>query len=90
MAILFLHNGSHAGSALANEHEVLKNQIESLKAALEQAQIDRRRKIEYDAIADKINTLPSRAELNQYVRFQEACRIASAHPLAQFNFGARE
>lgn len=37
--------------------------------ALEQAQVDRRRKVEYDAIAEKINTLPSRAELEQSVSF---------------------
>ncbi len=52
---------------LDHEHDILKNQIEELKLALEQAQIDRRRKVEYDAIAEKINTLPSRAELEQFV-----------------------
>ena len=52
---------------IANEHDVLKNQIEELKNALEQAQIERRRKIEYDQIAEKINVLPSREELEAYV-----------------------
>ncbi|KLO12740.1 hypothetical protein SCHPADRAFT_929062 [Schizopora paradoxa] len=52
---------------IAHEHEVLKNQIEELKMALEQAQVDRRRKVEYDAIAEKINTLSSRAELENSI-----------------------
>lgn len=48
-----------------NEHESLSGQIESLKISLEQAHLQRRRKIEYDVIAEKINTLPSREELEQ-------------------------
>ena len=55
-------------SSLANEREVLRGEIERLKVALEQAQMERRRKIEYDQIAERINTLPSRAELEMYVR----------------------
>ena len=54
-----------ASFRLAHEHEVLKNQIDELKMALEQAQVDRRRKVEYDAIAEKINTLSTRAELEK-------------------------
>ena len=50
-----------------NERTLLKEQIEGLKTSLEQAQLQRRRKIEYDAIAEKINALPSREELEQYV-----------------------
>lgn len=46
-----------------NEHETLKTQIEELKLALEHAQMLRRRKIEYDVVAERINTLPSREEL---------------------------
>lgn len=46
---------------------MLKNQIEELKNALEQAQVERRRKIEYDQIADKINALSSREDLESYV-----------------------
>ncbi|KZT05536.1 uncharacterized protein LAESUDRAFT_655453 [Laetiporus sulphureus 93-53] len=49
---------------IADQHVNLKSQIEQLKLSLEHAQIQRRRKIEYDAIAEKINTLPSREELN--------------------------
>jgi hypothetical protein len=45
------------------EHGTLKLQIEELKVALEHAQMLRRRKIEYDAVAEKVNTLPSREEL---------------------------
>jgi THO complex subunit 7 len=48
---------------LDSEHETLKLQIEELKTALEHAQMLRRRKIEYDLVAEKVNTLPSRAEL---------------------------
>ncbi|PCH40992.1 hypothetical protein WOLCODRAFT_88952 [Wolfiporia cocos MD-104 SS10] len=48
---------------IAAEHALLKSQIEELKSSLEYAQIQRKRKIEYDAIAEKVNTLPSRLEL---------------------------
>ncbi|KAF8165469.1 Tho complex subunit 7-domain-containing protein [Crassisporium funariophilum] len=48
---------------LDNEHETLISQIEELKTALEHAQMLRRRKIEYDLVAEKVNTLPSREEL---------------------------
>ena len=47
----------------AEEHTQLRREIEGLKAALEQAQLERRRKIEYDQIAEKINGLNSREEL---------------------------
>ena len=50
-----------------NEHTRLKDQIEELKHSLEQAQIHRKRKQEYDVIAEKINALPSRDDLTQYV-----------------------
>lgn len=52
---------------VVQEHAVLRDQIDQLKAALEEAQIVRRRKIEYDLVAEKVNTLPSREELEQYV-----------------------
>ncbi|KAG6880359.1 hypothetical protein C0992_007770 [Termitomyces sp. T32_za158] len=54
---------------IVREHAVLRDQIDQLKAALEEAQIVRRRKIEYDLVAEKVNTLPSREELEQYVTF---------------------
>jgi THO complex subunit Tho7-like protein len=50
-----------------DEHETLISQIEELKTALEHAQMLRRRKIEYDLVAEKVNTLPSREELESYV-----------------------
>jgi len=50
-----------------NEHETLKSQIEELKTALEHAQMLRRRKIEYDLVAEKVNTLPNREELESWV-----------------------
>lgn len=53
---------------LDDEQETLKAQIEELKEALEQAQMLRRRKIEYDLVAEKVNTLPSRAELEMCVK----------------------
>ncbi|KAH9482796.1 hypothetical protein JR316_0004896 [Psilocybe cubensis] len=56
---------------LDNEHETLKTQIEELKLALEHAQMLRRRKIEYDVIAEKINTLPSREELEATIKALE-------------------
>ena len=52
----------------ANEHIRLREEIESLKADLEQAQLQRRRKIEYDVIAEKVNVLPTRDELEQYAK----------------------
>ncbi|KAF8974177.1 Tho complex subunit 7-domain-containing protein [Flammula alnicola] len=56
---------------LDEEHETLKAQIEELKTALEHAQMLRRRKIEYDAVAEKVNTLPSRDELESTIRSLE-------------------
>lgn len=48
-----------------DEHGKLRGQIEQLKTALEHAQMIRRQKIEYDAVAERLNTLPSRQELEQ-------------------------
>ena len=48
-----------------DERESLKGQIDQLKTSLEDAQISRRQMIEYDLIAEKINQLPSRDELQQ-------------------------
>lgn len=48
-----------------DERESLKGQIEQLKTSLEDAQISRRQMVEYDLIAEKINQLPSRDELQQ-------------------------
>ncbi|KAI0638504.1 Tho complex subunit 7-domain-containing protein [Trametes polyzona] len=56
---------------IANERSRLRDQIEELKATLEQAQLERKRKIEYDVIAEKVNTLPSRAELEQSIQALE-------------------
>ena len=57
------HTRSHPYILPAEEHTQLRREIEELKSALEQAQLERRRKIEYDQIAEKINNLPSREEL---------------------------
>jgi THO complex subunit 7 len=48
-----------------DEHGSLKGQIEQLKTSLEHAQVERKRKIEYDSFAEKINTLPNRTELER-------------------------
>lgn len=50
-----------------DEHGTLRGQIEQLKTSLEHAQMVRRRKIEYDLVAEKVNTLPSREELERSV-----------------------
>ena len=52
-----------------NEHETLRAQIEELKTALEHAQMSRRRKIDYDLVAERVNTLPSRDELESSVLY---------------------
>ncbi|KAF9464401.1 Tho complex subunit 7-domain-containing protein [Collybia nuda] len=54
-----------------DEHGKLRGQIEQLKTALEEAQMIRRRKIDYDLVAEKVNTLPSRDELEQSIQALE-------------------
>ncbi|KAF4619737.1 hypothetical protein D9613_005159 [Agrocybe pediades] len=61
---------------LDNEHEALKLQIEELKTALEHAQMLRRRKIEYDLVAEKVNALPTREELESSIRTLENDMLA--------------
>lgn len=48
-----------------DEHGTLRGQIEQLKTSLDHAQMSRKRKIEYDSVAEKVNTLPSREELER-------------------------
>ncbi|KAF9452424.1 hypothetical protein P691DRAFT_794858 [Macrolepiota fuliginosa MF-IS2] len=52
---------------IEQEHESLKTQIKELKVALEHAQIVRRRKMEYDVVAEKIHVLPSREDFEQCI-----------------------
>ncbi|KAF8663483.1 hypothetical protein AX16_001051 [Volvariella volvacea WC 439] len=54
-----------------DEHGRLREHIEQLKVALEFAQMERRRKIEYDLVAEKVNTLPSRDELDSAISMLE-------------------
>ncbi|KAL1939998.1 hypothetical protein VTO73DRAFT_9333 [Trametes versicolor] len=61
----------HERGRIANERSRLKDQIEEHKATLEQAQLERKQKIEYDVIAEKVNTLPNRAELEQSIQALE-------------------
>ncbi|KAJ3564832.1 hypothetical protein NP233_g8033 [Leucocoprinus birnbaumii] len=61
---------------IEQEHESLKVQIKELKVALEHAQILRRRKMEYDVVAEKIHTLPSREELEQEIASLENDMVA--------------
>lgn len=42
-----------------------REQIATLKLTLEEAQLARRRKMEYDRIAEQINALPSRSDAEQ-------------------------
>ncbi|KAG8943333.1 hypothetical protein FRC03_002560 [Tulasnella sp. 419] len=49
------------------EHNAFREDIANLKVALEEAQTLRKRKIEYDAIAEKINAWPTRTELESAV-----------------------
>ncbi|TFL05946.1 Tho complex subunit 7-domain-containing protein [Pterulicium gracile] len=53
---------------IEDEHGTLRQQIEELKDALEQAQLVRKRKIEYDVIAERINALPDREELERSIQ----------------------
>ncbi|THV08387.1 hypothetical protein K435DRAFT_958962 [Dendrothele bispora CBS 962.96] len=53
------------------EHGALRGQIEQLKTALENAQMIRRQKMEYDLVTEKVNTLPSRDELVQTIESLE-------------------
>ncbi|KAJ7684020.1 Tho complex subunit 7-domain-containing protein [Mycena rosella] len=54
-----------------DEHGTLRGQIEQLKTGLEHEQMLRRRKMEYDFVAEKVNTLPSREELEQTIKSVE-------------------
>jgi len=61
---------------IEDDHGKLRGQIEQLKTALEHAQVIRRRKIEYDAVTEKVNTLPSREELEQSILSLENDMVA--------------
>lgn len=52
---------------IAVEHVRLRDEISQLKIDLERAQLERKRKIEYDVVAEKVNSLPSRDELQQSI-----------------------
>jgi THO complex subunit 7 len=52
---------------ISNEHDVLRQEISDLKLALEEEQLFRKRKIEYDVIAEKMNQLPTRAEFEESI-----------------------
>ncbi|KAH7887612.1 Tho complex subunit 7-domain-containing protein [Phlebopus sp. FC_14] len=64
---LFLSSSTGLTAISEREHDSLRNQLGELKVALEHAQMERKRKIEYDSIAEKINTFPSRDELQQSI-----------------------
>lgn len=49
---------------IVNEHNETRNEIERLKVELREAEDLRERKKEYDVIAERINQLPPRSELN--------------------------
>jgi len=52
---------------LVKEQEETRQEIESLRVTLDEEQRYRRQKIEYDAIAEKINTFSTRSELDAWV-----------------------
>jgi Tho complex subunit 7 len=61
---------TQTSGAIDNDNEereqvMQREQIAALKITLEEAQLTRRRKMEYDRIAEQINTLPTRTELDQ-------------------------
>ncbi|KAI0035673.1 Tho complex subunit 7-domain-containing protein, partial [Vararia minispora EC-137] len=56
---------------IEEERVALRRHIEQLKTSLEDAQVERRQKIEYDVFAEKINSLPSRAELEATIQHLE-------------------
>jgi len=53
------------------EQALQREQIATLKTSLEEAQLTRRRKMEYDRIAEQINALPARTELDQAIKVLE-------------------
>ena len=64
-----------------DEREALKGHIEQLKTSLEDAQLSRRQMVEYDLIAEKINQLPSRDELQQQVPLSPPRALKTSHEL---------
>ncbi|KAK7054210.1 Tho complex 7 [Favolaschia claudopus] len=54
-----------------DEHGTLRGQIEQLKTSLEHEQMLRKRKQEYDSVAEKVNILPTREELEQEIQSLE-------------------
>ncbi|KAH8830437.1 Tho complex subunit 7-domain-containing protein [Flagelloscypha sp. PMI_526] len=53
------------------EYGTLQGQIEQLKTTLEHAQRERERKLEYDKLAQQVNTLPTRDELERSIESLE-------------------
>jgi THO complex subunit 7 len=51
---------------IVKAHDETRLEIERLKAELREAEAQRERKKEYDVIAERVNQLPPRSELNAY------------------------
>lgn len=49
----------------ASEHKNLETEIAQLKTELIEAQLTRKRRMEYDAVAEQINKFSSRADLEK-------------------------
>ncbi|KAG8748966.1 hypothetical protein FRC12_013700 [Ceratobasidium sp. 428] len=49
--------------SIAREHDATRLDLDNLRLTLEQEQMFRKRKQEYDVVAEKVNDFPSRAEL---------------------------
>ncbi|KAG8981342.1 hypothetical protein FRB90_007319 [Tulasnella sp. 427] len=56
---------------IANEHTALEAEIAQLKIDLVEAQLTRKRRMEYDAVAEQINKFASRADLEKAVAVLE-------------------
>ncbi|KAF7332016.1 hypothetical protein MKEN_00081900 [Mycena kentingensis (nom. inval.)] len=56
---------------VGREHSTLRDRIEQLKIELEHEQMLRRRKMEYDVVADRVNALPTREELQLNIQALE-------------------
>lgn len=56
---------------IANEHRSLEAEIAQLKTELVEAQLTRKRRMEYDAVAEQINKFSSRADLEKAVAVLE-------------------
>ncbi|KAF8339077.1 THO complex subunit 7/Mft1, partial [Cantharellus anzutake] len=53
---------------ILDEHDSIRFEIENLREELQEAELQKERKKEYDVIAARVNNLPQRSELNACVQ----------------------